>query len=116
MHAHPTPLHHVASIGPFAQWGIDFMQCIPTSRRGYCYIIVVANKFMKWAEAMSTSIENNKTAIIFMFNHIITWFEFPKVVMIDHRSHLCNKMMTELSSMLGFHQENSYHYYFQENG
>lgn len=40
MHAHPTPLHRVVTVGPFAKWGIDFMTCHPTMNLGHKYIIV----------------------------------------------------------------------------
>jgi hypothetical protein len=32
---HPTPLHPIVVIDPFAKWGIDFMQCKPTSAGGH---------------------------------------------------------------------------------
>lgn len=51
-----------------------------------------------------------------MFNHIITGFGVPKAIVTDQRYHFCNKMMTELSTMLGFHQENLSPYYPQANG
>jgi hypothetical protein len=51
--SHPTPLHPVVSVGPFAKWGIDFMTCHPHSVGGHGYIIVAVDYFTKWAEAMS---------------------------------------------------------------
>jgi hypothetical protein len=35
MCAHPTPLHPMVVIGPFAKWGIDFMTCKPASTNGH---------------------------------------------------------------------------------
>jgi hypothetical protein len=32
--SHPTPLHPVVSVGPFAKWGIDFITCHPHSAGG----------------------------------------------------------------------------------
>jgi hypothetical protein len=48
MHAHPTPLHYVVFIDPFAKWGIYFMTCKPTSMNGHGYIIVSMDYFTKW--------------------------------------------------------------------
>jgi hypothetical protein len=31
--SHPTPLHPIVYVGPFAKWGIDFMTCNPHSFR-----------------------------------------------------------------------------------
>jgi hypothetical protein len=42
-HTHPAPLHPIITIGPFAKWGIDFMQCKPTLAEGYGYIIVAVD-------------------------------------------------------------------------
>eukprot|EP00253_Pinus_taeda_P018272 PITA_18272 len=46
----PTLLHTVVVVGPFTNWGIDFVTRNPTSARGHGYIIVVVNYFTKWAE------------------------------------------------------------------
>jgi hypothetical protein len=51
-HTHPTPLHIIVVFGPFAKWGIDFMQCKPTSAGGHGYIIVVIDYFTKWVEVV----------------------------------------------------------------
>ena len=40
MHAHPSPLHPIVIVGPFAKWGINFMTCHPTSSSEHKYIIV----------------------------------------------------------------------------
>jgi hypothetical protein len=51
-HTHPALLHPIVAIGPFAKWGINFMQRKPTSFREHGYIIVVIDYFKKWVEAM----------------------------------------------------------------
>lgn len=65
---------------------------------------------------MSTFSDGGRTASLFMFNDIIAQFDVPKKTVTDHGYYFCNKMMTQLSSMLGFHQENSSPYYPQSNG
>ena len=47
-HTHPTLLHSVIVVGPFAKWGIDFMHCKPTSAEGHGYIIIAIGPFSKW--------------------------------------------------------------------
>eukprot|EP00253_Pinus_taeda_P024732 PITA_24732 len=71
MRAPPAPLHSIIAIGPFAKWGIDFITCNPHSSRGHAYIILAVDYFTKWAEAMPTFEIDGKTAVIFVFNHII---------------------------------------------
>ena len=116
MHAHPSPLHPVITVGPFAKWGIDFTMCNPPSTTGHHYIIVVMDCFTKWAEAMSTYNNDAKTMALLLFNHIIAWFGIPKSIITDHGTHFCNAMMAELTSMLHLDHEHSSPYYLQANG
>jgi hypothetical protein len=65
---------------------------------------------------MPTFLNDGRTAIFFVFNHIITRFGFPQAIVTDHVSHFHNPMMGELHTKLCFLHENSYPYYPQENG
>jgi len=113
---HPSPLHPVIVVNPFSKWGIDFVHCSPTSTGGHGYAIVVVYYFSKWVEAMPTFAEDEKTATLFIFNHIIARFGAPQALVTDHGSHFRNHIMTKLSAKLGFRHENSTPYYPQENG
>jgi hypothetical protein len=113
---HPTTLHPIIAIIPFSKWGIDFMQCKPTSVGGHGYIIVVNDYFTKWVEAMPTFLNDGHTVALFLFNHIITHFCVPRTIFTDHGAHFKNQMMSELHVKLGFRHENSSPYYPQANG
>jgi hypothetical protein len=104
---HLAPLHPVASIGPFTKWCIDFMTCNPHSVEGHGYIIVDVDYFTKWVEAMPTFDTTGKTIALFIFNHIITRFGVPQAIIVDHGSHFCNFMMSELTNKLDLQHENS---------
>lgn len=116
MCAHPTPLHPVVSVAPFAKWGIEFASCNPPSAIGHHYIIVVVDYFTKWVEAMPTYTNDTKTTTLFLFNHIIAQFGIPKSIVTDHGTHFCNAMMVELTSMLHLDHEHSSPYYPQADG
>jgi hypothetical protein len=116
MRSHPTPLHPVITVGPFTKWGVDFIDCNPTSAGGHQHIIMVIDYFTKWVEAMPTIKSNGKTATFFMFNQIIARFGIPSEIVTDHGSHFQNEMMVELASKLGFRHGHSSPYYPQENG
>ena len=115
MRAHPTLLHPIVSIGPFAKWGIDFVTCNPISENGHNYIMVAVDYFTKWAEAIPTCEADGETAALFLFNQVIFRFGVPLSIVTDHGSHFQNHMMTELTSMLGFRQDQSSSYYPQAN-
>ena len=50
------------------------------------------------------------------FNQVICHFSVPLSIVTDHGSHFQNHMMMELTSMLGFRQDQSSSYYPQVNG
>jgi hypothetical protein len=70
------------------------MTCHPHLARGHGYITVVVDYFTKWAEAMPTFDNTEKTATLFIFNHIIAQFGVPQAIVIDHGSHFRSFMMS----------------------
>ena len=92
------------------------MHCNPTSAGGHGYIIVDVGYFTKWVEEMATYGQDGKNVTLFLFNHFIYRFRVPQVIVTNHGSHFHNQMMTEISTKLGFHHENSTSYYPQDNG
>jgi len=60
--------------------------------------------------------KNGETTTIFLFNQIISCFNIPIGIFIDHGSQFHNKMMYELALKLGFRQEHLSPYYPQGNG
>jgi hypothetical protein len=111
MHLHIAPLPPVITVGPFTKWGVNFMDCNPTSAGGNQHIIMVVDYFTKWAEAMPTVKSDGKTSTFFIFNQIIAWFSIPSEIVIDHGSHFQNEMMEEITSKLGFRHGHSSPYY-----
>jgi hypothetical protein len=92
------------------------MTCNPHSVGGHGYIIVVMDYFTKWVKAMPTFDNTEKTATLFIFNHIVTIFGVPQAIVTNHGSHFHNFMMSELTEKLGLRHENSTSYYPQANG
>jgi hypothetical protein len=116
MHSHLAPLHPVIIVGPFTKWGVDFVDCNPTSVGGNQHIIMAIDYFTKWVEAMPTVKSDGKTATFFVFNQIIAWFGILSEIVTNHGSHFQNEMMIELASKLGFKHDHLSPYYPQENG
>ena len=65
---------------------------------------------------MPTYVEDEKTTVLLLFNHIIARFEIPRAIVTDHGSYFQNKMMVEMSMKLGFRNDNYTSYYPQANG
>ena len=87
------------------------MDCNPNLAGGNQHIIVAIDYFTKWVEAMPTVKFDGKTAALFIFNQIITRFDIPSEIVIDHGSHFQNEMMEELAATLGFKHGHSSPYY-----
>jgi hypothetical protein len=51
---------------------------------------------MKWVETMPTFSNTERTATLFIFNHIIAQFGVPQDIITNHGSHFKNFMMYEL--------------------
>jgi hypothetical protein len=92
------------------------MACNPHLAEGHGYIIVAVDYFTRWAEVMPTFDNTEKTASLFIFNHIVTRFHVPRTIITTHGSHFFNFMMSELTDKLGLRHENSTPYYLQANG
>ena len=78
--------------------------------------MVAVDYFTKWAEAIPTFKANGETVALFLFNQVICQFGIPLSIVTDHGSHFQNHMMTKLTSMLGFRQDQYSSYYPQANG
>jgi hypothetical protein len=107
MHSHLAPLHPVIIVGPFTKWGVDFVDCNPTSIGGHQHIIVVVDYFTKWVKAMPIVKSDGNTVAFFVFNQIVARFGIPSEIVTDHGSHFQNEMMEELASKLGFNNDHS---------
>lgn len=108
-------LHPVISIGPFSKWEIDFVTCNPISSIEHNYIIVAMDYFTKWVEALPTYRVDGETVVLFLFNQFICCFSICCTIVTYHGSHFQNHMMSDLTSLLGFHQDQSSSYYPQAN-
>ena len=87
MRLHPALLHPIVTSFPFTKWGLDFMDWNPALDGGNHHTIVAVDYFMKWAEDIPTIKSDGETAAHFIFNQIITWFDIPKELVIDHGRH-----------------------------
>jgi hypothetical protein len=102
-----NPRQELSLTGPFTKWGVDFLDCNPTSVGGNQHIIVVVDYFTKWVKVMPTIKSDGNIVVLFVFNQIIARFGIPSEIVIDHRSHFQNEMMKELASKLGFRHGHS---------
>jgi hypothetical protein len=95
--------------------GYRFHDISPSLGQGAWLHYCAIDYFMKWAEVMPTFDNTGRTEALFIFNHIIAWFDVPQAIVTDHSSHFRNFMMSKLTKKLGLRHENSTPYYPQAN-
>jgi hypothetical protein len=102
----------------FEKWAIDFVGPInpPGKGTGARYIITVTEYLTKWAEAREVKDFSANTATCFIFDDIITWFGYPKILMSDQGTHFINKTIEALMEEFEVHHQKSTSYHPQVNG
>jgi hypothetical protein len=77
------PLAPQLNLKAFEKWAIDFVGHItpPGKRTGERYIITVTKYLTRWVDTREVKYYSATTAAWFIFDDIITMFEFPKILM-----------------------------------
>jgi hypothetical protein len=79
------PLQPQVMLQVFYKWAIDFVGPInpPTKRLGARYIITATKYLTRWVKATPIKYCNTKTTTHFLFEHMITRFGCPRILMSD---------------------------------
>ena len=70
------PLNPILEVEIFNVWGIDFMGPFPISF-GNQYILVAVDYVSKWVKAVPTRTNDNKIAVKFLKENVISRFGSP---------------------------------------
>ena len=83
----------------FDKWAIDFVGPInpPAKKSGARYIITATDYLTRWAEAQPVKNCSTATAVQFIFDHILSRFGCPPILMSDQGSHFLNKTIAVLT-------------------
>jgi len=113
-------MHMVSQVTliPFDKWAIDFVGPInPIAKKyGARYIITTIEYLTRWAEAQAVKDCSAGTITKFIFEHIITRFGCPGILMGDQGTHFLNKTIEALVEEFQVHHQKSTPYHPQENG
>jgi hypothetical protein len=111
------PLKPIVFIGPFQQWGLDFIGEIhPPSSSQHRWILVATDYFTKWTEAIPTQNANHTVIINFLQENIFSRFGFPKRIVTDNATAFKDKHLVKLCEELGIQLVHSTAYYPEGNG
>jgi hypothetical protein len=102
----------------FKKWAIDFVGPInPLAKRTRARYIITAMKYLtRWVEATPIGYCSIETVANFLFEHVITIFGCPRVLMSDQGMHFINNTIHAMFEEFEFHHQKSTPYHPQENG
>eukprot|EP00253_Pinus_taeda_P021489 PITA_21489 len=100
------------TLQPFEKWAIDFVGPIkPQGMTCVRYIITTTEYLTRWAEAQPVKDYTVVTTVKFLFEHVVTRFGYPKILMSDCGTHFLNETFSTLmKEFQAYHQKStSYH-------
>ena len=110
------PLNPQMTLQPFAKWAIDFVGPIkPQGKTGARYIITATEYPTRWAKAQPVKDCMATTAAKFLFEHILTRFRCPKILMSDRGTNFLNLTINVLAERFQVYHQKSTGYHPQAN-
>ena len=86
------------TLQPFEKSEMDFVGPIqPQGKIGSRYIITVTDYLNCWEEAQLVKDSIGTMAAKFLFEHVLTQFGCPRILMIDCGTHFLNEMISALT-------------------
>jgi hypothetical protein len=100
------------------KWAIEFVGPInpPTKRSGARYIITAIEYLTTWAEEALVKDCNAETTTHFLFEKVITRFEFPRILMSDKGTHFINSIIKAMTEEFEVYHQKSTLDHPQANG
>ena len=91
----------IASLWPFAQWGIDIVGPLPRGKGWVKFLLVAIDYFTKWvkAEALSTITEAKIQS--FVWKNIICRFGIPRTIILENGWQFDSQGFRDFCSSLG---------------
>jgi transposase InsO family protein len=87
----------------------------PTKRTGGRYIITTKEYLTRWAKEALVKDCSAETVAQFLFEHVITIFGYPRILMSDQDTHFINGTIKAMTGELEVHHQNSTPYHPQLN-
>jgi transposase InsO family protein len=112
------PLHPQVTLQVFDKWAIDFVGPIhpPARISGTRYIITATKYLSRWAEATTVKYCSAKTTTHFLFEHVLTKFGCPRILMNDQGTHFVNNTIRALTKEFEVYHQKITPYHPQANG
>ncbi|CAB0009440.1 unnamed protein product, partial [Nesidiocoris tenuis] len=96
-----APLQQVAVGSPFDRIGMDILGPFPKTRRGNRYILVAADYFTKWPEAIAIPDQEAKTVAIALIENVLSRVGIPLEIHTDQGRNFESTLVRELAQLMG---------------
>ena len=91
----------IASLWPFAQWGIDIVGPLPQGKGQVKFLLVTIDYFTKWVEAEALAAITEARIQSFVWKNIICRFGIPLAIISDNGRQFDSQGFREFCSNLG---------------
>ena len=88
-------LSAIQAVLPFDKWGIDLLGPFPPAKGQRKFIIVANDYFTKYVEAEALSSITDKQVCQFIWRHIITRYDIPRIIITDNGRQFVSKHTIE---------------------
>lgn len=102
--------------GPWTHIAIDHIGPFPTTNRGNKYILVIVDRFTKYAEAVACPDDSAATTAQIIIDHVICRYGFPLVLLSDRGSGFTSILFTSLLKILNIKKIKTMAYHPKSNG
>ena len=110
-------MHPIIKPWPFRGWGLDFIgQINPPSSKGHRSMLVAADYFTKWTEAVPLKNMTHREVNEFITEHIIHRFGIPQTLTTDQGTSFISKEVRAFAESYKIKLLNLSLYYAQANG
>ena len=93
-------LHAQTAQGPFDTWSMDFVGPLPTSTKGFKYILTLKCLFTRWVEAFPTKDMLTTTVIKHLVNDIFSRFGLPTKLHSDNGTNFTSHLLQDVCAAL----------------
>ena len=103
----PAPLQQMTVGAPFERIGVDILGPFPRSDRGNRYVLVVADYFSKWPEAVALPNQEAVTIASALVEQVFSRTGIPLEIHTDQGRNFEAALVKEVSKLLGMHRTRS---------
>jgi len=109
-------LKPIIIIRPFELMGMDLMGPFSLTKRGNCWILVIADYFTKWVEIFALPDATAQTCAKIVFDCIICRYGAPERILSDNGAQFRSELVDSLAKLCAYHHSFTTPYHPQTDG